>query len=263
MSLIPICAILREKASDVKRQLQGWYSGNMETERTEISDQIAGVASLSEPVRRSLYLYVVRQPHDVSRDEAAEALGISRSLAAFHLDKLVAEGLLQTRFERLTGRTGPGAGRPSKLYRRSNRQIDVTLPPRSYELAARLFARSLAEDRSEQPTATLARVARDFGESLGREAHQLAGEDADSSHLLDAAQALLEVYGFEPQRCADNRIVLRNCPFHALAEDYRTLVCGMNVSLIQGVVSGLTVSGIEAVLDPQPGMCCVVFRRIG
>ena len=232
----------------------------MAMQSTDIAQQIAGVASLNEPIRRRLYLYVAHQPHDVSRDEAAEALDISRPLAAFHLDKLVEEGLLETRFRRLTGRTGPGAGRPSKLYRRSGRQIEVTLPPRSYELAARLFARSLSQQQNETPAAALAEVAREFGESIGSDARRLAGPEASTEEIMDAAQSVLEMYGFEPLRDADGRILLRNCPFHALAQDYRTLVCGMNLSLMQGLVSSLQVHGIEAVLDPQPGMCCVVFQ---
>ena len=104
---------------------------------------IAGIAALGEPVRRALYFYVVDRGGAVSRDQAARGTGVSRALAAFHLDKLVAAGLLATEFRRLTGRSGPGAGRPAKLYRRSEEQLAVSLPPRSYALAAELFAEAL------------------------------------------------------------------------------------------------------------------------
>src|SRR5436309_13449272 len=100
---------------------------------------IESIASLKEPLRRALYRYVVEQPEPISREQASRALSISRPLTAFHLDKLVEEGLLDVSFRRLNGRSGPGAGRPAKLYHRSTRQVAVSLPPRSYELAARLF----------------------------------------------------------------------------------------------------------------------------
>src|SRR5919199_2037765 len=177
----------------------------MSREDADLDQRIAGIASLGEPMRRSLYLFVSHSTHDVSRDEAAEALGISRALAAFHLDKLAEEGLLETRFQRLTGRTGPGAGRPAKLYRRSSRQFEISLPPRSYELAARLFARTLS-NAGEHPASTpLADVAHDWGAAIGSEARQLAGNEAGTDELLNAAQGILEMYGYEPQRDADGQ----------------------------------------------------------
>lgn len=228
-------------------------------QQEDLDQQIAGIAALNEPWRRDLYRYVAQQPDSVSRDQAAEALGIGRALAAFHLDKLVEEGLLDVEFRRLSGRTGPGAGRPSKLYRRSVRQFDVSLPQRSYELVARLFARTLTEEPSTM--GRLSDVAYDFGTSLGEQARELAGPDADRERLLDAAEGLMSAYGYEPYREPGGALRMRNCPFHVLSRDYRGLVCGMNLSLMEGVLAGLNAGGIEAVLDPQPGMCCVVFRR--
>lgn len=225
-----------------------------------MDQQIAGVATLQEPVRRALYLLAVERG-EVTRDAAAETLGISRSLAAFHLDKLADEGLLDTRFERLTGRRGPGAGRPSKLYRRSSHEIQVSLPPRSYELAARILLQSLSADASPETLEALHSTARRFGESLGEEVRTLVGADATADARLDAAQSLLRAHGFEPAREADGSVILNNCPFHALAQQYRSLVCGMNLSLMEGVVEGLEMTGVRAILDPQPGRCCVSFCR--
>jgi predicted ArsR family transcriptional regulator len=221
-----------------------------------LDDQIAGIAALDEPVRRRLYHYVAAHRGDVSRDEAAAGAGISRELAAFHLDKLVGEGLLEASFRRLTGRTGPGAGRPSKLYRRSRRQIEVSLPPRSYELAARLLVQAVENLQSEEALAALAHVAHDFGEDIG--AH--AGRD-EAGDPLDAALPVLTSCGYEPLRASDGTIRMGNCPFHALATQHRPLVCGMNHALLEGFVEGLDAPDVEALLDPQPGMCCVALRR--
>lgn len=215
----------------------------------DLQQQISGVASLHDRVRRDLYLYVVGQGHDVSRDEAAAAVGISRSLTAFHLDKLATEGLLGVTYRRLSGRTGPGAGRPSKLYYRSGRQLQVTLPPRSYELAARLFASAIDTSSSPDALDSLQRVARDFGAEVGTETQ---------GSPLDALMA----GGYEPFLDERGDIRLRNCPFHALAESHRALVCGMNLSLMNGLVEGLGNSGLHAVLEPQPGMCCVALKGV-
>lgn len=224
---------------------------------------IEEVAVLAEPVRRALYAYVSDQPEPVGRDAAAEALDIGRPLAAFHLDRLVEAGLLDVTFRRLSGRTGPGAGRPAKLYRRSNRELELTLPARNYEIAARLFAEALAagDAGTASTSQALDSAAGSYGESLGAEARRLAGPRPSRSALLAAAIDVLNAAGFEPIAGDQDVIALRNCPFDAIAKTQRDLVCGMNLSLMDGVIAGLRASGIRAELDRQPGMCCVVWRR--
>src|SRR4051794_10458629 len=115
------------------------------------SAQVAAVAALAEPTRRRLYEYVVRRPHPVSRDDVAGALGVPRPTAAFHLDRLVADGLLDVHYERRTGRTGPGAGRPAKLYRRSDASGTGSLPGRRYHPAGGLLPPALGEAQRSRP----------------------------------------------------------------------------------------------------------------
>jgi len=225
--------------------------------RSELERQIAAIASLHEPVRRGLYLYIARRRSHVGRDEAARALRISRALAAFHLDKLVQQGLLETSFRRLTGRRGPGAGRPAKLYRRSAHQLDLTLPQRRYELAGRLFARALTQAASSPARRALRRAATDLGRCLGSDAPRGAGKRRE--HRVARALALLAACGYEPAR-TNGDIRLRNCPFEALANECRPLVCGMNLALLQGVLQGVQARRLRAELDPQPGFCCVTLR---
>ncbi|TQF73422.1 helix-turn-helix domain-containing protein [Rhodococcus spelaei] len=209
---------------------------------------ISAVSALEEPARRRLYDYV-RAHHDpISRDEAAEALGMARPTAAFHLDKLADEGLLTVEFARRSGRSGPGAGRPSKLYRRSDRQVVVQLPERSYELAGQLLAQAIddSERTGEPPRTILGRRARDLGRAVGTEA---GPSDAD---LL----ATLERCGYEP-RDEGRDIVLANCPFHTLAKAHTDMVCGMNLELIEGLIDGTGCAGRAARLAPADGYCCV------
>jgi predicted ArsR family transcriptional regulator len=214
--------------------------------------RVAAVAALAEPTRRRLYDHVVQQSQPVTRDEAAAALELPRATAAFHLDRLVEEGLLDIGYERRTGRTGPGAGRPAKLYRRGECSVSVSLPERRYDLAGRLLADAMADaERSgEQPRAALERRARQRGRELGADA-AATGVPGEQAVLR-----VLEGQGFEP-RVEDGVVTLANCPFHALAQEHTELVCGMNLHLLDGVLESVPGTRLVARLQPAPGRCCV------
>ena len=217
--------------------------------------QVEALSALDEPVRRKLFLFV--EGHgEVSRDQAARGTGVSRALAAFHLDKLVEAGLLEATFRRLSGRTGPGAGRPSKLYRRSQLQLDITLPQRRYEWAAQVLARALGGSASPETTEALRTIARAHGEGIGRD----LPKPSPKAPPLRAAARALATCGFDPALAPEGQLVLRNCPFASLREGCRDVVCGMNLALIQGVMAGLGVEGVSAALEPQPETCCVALR---
>jgi predicted ArsR family transcriptional regulator len=225
-------------------------------------DQVAGVAALNDPVRRALYLFVSNSPEAVSREQAAAAVDVQKALAAFHLDKLAEEGLLEFEFKRLTGRTGPGAGRPAKLYRRSQRQIDLSLPRREYDLAGLLLAAAIdASEQSGRSVRTeLEQSSFEFGRTLGEQAKARAGGRASKAKQREALLAVLRDHGFEPRQVKRD-IVLANCPFHALAQQFTDLVCGMNLHLLEGVRSVLDVGDreLQPRLEPEPGQCCVKF----
>jgi predicted ArsR family transcriptional regulator len=222
-----------------------------------LAADVSAVAALDEPTRRRLYDHVVRQSGPVGRDDAAAALDLPRTTAAFHLDKLVEQGLLDVSYERRTGRTGPGAGRTAKLYRRSPRQIGVSLPERRYDLAGRLLAGAVAqaERTGQSPAAALDQQARD----LGRDLAVTAGAADDRAAARVIVQQILETNGFEPRTEQDD-VVLANCPFHTLAQEHTALVCRMNLCLVQGLLDRLPQAELGAHLDPQPGCCCVRLR---
>jgi predicted ArsR family transcriptional regulator len=205
-----------------------------------MAQNLTRLAVLDEPVRRRLYDYVRGSAEPVGREQAAEAVGIGRSLAAYHLDKLAEHDLLTTTYRRPEGRTGPGAGRPAKLYAAEG-ELSVSVPPRDYELAAKLLAE--AAETGAAPNTVAARAGRRLGESEERSVH-------------DALAAL----GYEPFEEKAGVIKLRNCPFHRLAERHRDLVCGMNQAYLAGLLAGLDRRDAAAELDPEPGRCCVVVR---
>lgn len=221
-------------------------------------DQITSVAALGDPQRRALYRYVVAQPEAVSRDQVAEALGVARHVVKFHLDKLEAEGLLEVEYRRPPGRSGPGAGRPAKLYRRAVRDFAVNLPGRRYDLAARVMAKAItnASETGVPLRDALVEAARETGHALGQEARLSRGRRRGSAASVKAIAGVLEANGYEPRR-AGGGITLANCPFHALSRDYTDLVCGMNLDLITGLVESVDAHALKPTLAPAPDQCCV------
>jgi predicted ArsR family transcriptional regulator len=223
----------------------------------DFASQVAGVGALDEPARRALYLFVTAQPDAVSREQAASGCNLPLHAAKFHLDRLVQEGLLDVEFRRLTGRSGPGAGRPSKLYRRSNRELSVTLPERRYDLAGDILAEAI--DTAVRESISVQQAVGEVARSRGRQ----IGGDADDLHggpELDRTTEVLARHGYEPRLTTDRDVCLANCPFDRLARKHTELVCSMNVAFVAGVLEGLGCDSLEAVLDPQPGLCCVKAR---
>jgi predicted ArsR family transcriptional regulator len=248
-------------------------------------EDIEAIAALQDPVRRRLYEYVSGQGREVGRNEAAEATGIARTLAAHHLDRLTEAGLLESGSRRLTGRSGPGAGRPAKVYTRSRSERTVSLPARDYRTAAELLAEAAEQAGLDDG---LRAAARRRGESV-------RGSAAPCDGLEDALE-LLAARGYEPHLVgadgpsgdgpsgggpsgfedgegrgegeagegarpsgeAERVVRMRNCPFHAVAERFPPLVCGMNLALLEGLLG--TDGAVRARMDARPGECCVVVE---
>lgn len=222
----------------------------------DFQERAAGIGALADPLRRDLYLYVCAQDHAVSSDEAADGLGLPIHRAKFHLNRLADEGLLDVEFARLTGRTGPGAGRPSKLFRRAAREIAVSLPEREYELAGRLMAEAIAMSAEDGTPVldALSRAAAQHGRTMAHEATTLPR----TTNALRRACAALAEHGYEP-RIEAGGATLANCPFHALSESHTDLVCQMNLALLEALVD--EIGDVEAHLDPAEGRCCVTLAQ--
>lgn len=185
---------------------------------------------------------VVSSGGDVGRGEAADAAGVSRTLAGHHLDKLVEAGLLESGF-RAPVKKGPGSGRPAKVYRRAGGERSVSLPPRDY--------------------VTLASVLADVVDVLGaeeaaEEAARSAGARIGGRRRGEPVERVLAGRGYEPYIAEGGVMRLRNCPFHVLAQEQPLLVCSMNLALCRGLLEGVGDDPGRARLDPRPGECCVV-----
>jgi predicted ArsR family transcriptional regulator len=212
-----------------------------------LPDRIAALAALDDPTRRAVFDLVTRSESAISRDTAADALGTSRRVAAMHLDRLAEQGLLTVEYRRLHGRTGPGAGRPAKLYRRTEDEVAVSVPERQYEVVGGLLAAAVAEsiDTGAAIQDVLDRTAYEAGRTTG----------AAAETVLTA----LEDAGYEPraEETEDGALTLGNCPFHRLAQQFTALVCGVNLQLLRGVTDGVGDATRTPILDPRPGHCCV------
>jgi predicted ArsR family transcriptional regulator len=222
-------------------------------------DDLARLAPLADPVRRALYEFVVDQPQPVDRDAAAVGVGVARPLAAFHLDRLVAAGLLEPEFHRRSGRSGPGAGRPAKFYRRSaSSALDVSLPPRRYSDLADVLAEAVEGSADAEARAVeIARArGRTIAERLAADANANAGAEPRDRAALIAA---LNAEGYEPTVDDDGIVRLRNCPFDRLAADHRSLTCSLNLATLTEVGAAFADAGVEPVPRPRDGYCCVAF----
>jgi predicted ArsR family transcriptional regulator len=230
--------------------------------RGSLASDIASLSTLDDPGRAAIFFYVVSSGADVTREQTAEALGITRRAAAFHLDKLAEAGLVAVTFRRLTGRTGPGAGRSSKLYHRSGRRLNVSIPVRNYELMARLLASVVQQPDGQSAAPALKPRARAFGLSIGAAARKQTSPHPSRKRLLEVLVDALTGHGFEPFADRMGTLRLRNCPYHDMAREDADFVCSMNLALMQGVVEGLELADLSPALEPREGMCCVGFHGV-
>ncbi len=221
---------------------------------------VTGIGMLADPVRRRLYAFVTSQTEPVSRDQAAEAVGITRHQAKFHLDRLEAAGLVETDYARLTGRTGPGAGRTAKRYRRGTKEYAVALPGREYDLAGHIMAEAITDTaKTGTPIVeALHKAAAAQGAAMAPEPHRPDSVPAAVARTL----GVLRDHGYEPHRIGPT-VVLRNCPFHRLAQTHTQLVCQMNHDLITALAESLAPGLLLVQLQPGENRCCVKLTRQG
>ena len=224
---------------------------------------IAAAAVLADDLRQRLYAFIRRAERPVTRDEAAAAVGISRKLAAFHLDKLVDAGLLRTGSARPAGLPRPG--RAAKTYQPSGAEVQLSIPPRRLGVLAEILLDAVAaEDSHADPRGTAFAAARQHGRMFGAAVRrQTRPGRLGAERALTLALNFLDRFGFEPVRPAPGLVLLRNCPYQPLAAREPGLVCGINQAFLAGFLDGLETSAAEAVLNPRPGACCVELRAAG
>jgi predicted ArsR family transcriptional regulator len=215
-----------------------------------LDEAIDRLCVLGDPVRRAVYQVVREAGQPVTRLEVGERAGISTRLATFHLEKLVDEGFVAATFDR--AEDAPSVGRPAKRYSPTDLELEVSIPPRRYDIAADILASILGRVTEATPSGDIAAVATEYGQRVGRR----LGRRLPRDRLVVA----LRLLGYEPSESGD-AIVLRNCPFRRAAEAQPEVVCQMNHAFVGGILSGLGTRARTSVLDREPGRCCVVLPR--
>jgi predicted ArsR family transcriptional regulator len=215
---------------------------------------LLAVALLAEPTRQRLYLYLRERNEPVGREEAARHAGIKPRLAAFHLDRMADAGLLGVEYRRLSGRVGPGAGRPAKVYSVSSRPFSVEIPQTRYALAASMMATALSAGPGADGAEPLQDVATAVGKSLGDEIRQQA---RTKGARLEAVQRKLGQLGYEPRVQESGEWTMRNCIFSELSTSHRELVCPMNAALVTGLLDGARLPSLRVERRKAPPGCCV------
>lgn len=223
--------------------------------RRRLSEQTSLYSALADRQRREIYLHVRRASAALTKDAVAAGVGISRTLATFHLERLLEEGLLLAKFER---RAASGAGRPSKHYYASDAAITLTIPDRRYDVAAEILSRAVVDPASGGAAGTRSmELARERGLAVGASFAKDNGIRPSRGASAAQTETLLEEMGYEPRRDGV-RIELANCPFHALIEE-PFLICGMNKHLLDGALEGCGAK-LVATMQHAAGHCCVVVH---
>ena len=229
--------------------------------RSNQQESLHAIAVASDPLRQGLVAFAVRHPGSFSRDDAAAALEITRTAAAFHLDKLAESGILEVEFRRRTTRVGPGAGRPAKFYRARASEIAASFPERHYDVVGEVLAAAI-ELAEAKPDACL------ILQRPQCEAAMIKGRDLDWASAVFAAKSAgrhtecvpvasaLVTAGYEPE-VGDYATALTNCPFHHLAESHTDTVCTLNHAFVRGVLDGLGEDPDRVELAPDRPNCCV------
>ena len=226
------------------------------------SDERWGLVNLlAEPTRRRVYEAMRAADAPLTRDDVAASTGVSRRLSAFHLDVLAEAGLLTVTYARPPGRSGPGAGRPAKRYAAAPIELDVSVPARRYDIAARILARAMVDPTPGAAADRAIAIARDEGERIG-ELRRSGSRRLSVSDTLETTERVLTDLGYEPRCDGDGCVRLRNCPFDAVVDVAPQLVCGVNDAFVSGMLSGIRGHrSVTAALDGAPPDCCVTVAR--
>jgi predicted ArsR family transcriptional regulator len=186
------------------------------------------ISALQDPTRRQILLdFYVHRP-EWTTAEVAEAVGVHRTVAHSHLERLVSLGYLVS-----SPRRGMG-GKPAKVYRLTERQIDLSYPVRRFARLAALLAQALGG--TPQGSKAARRAGRRYGASL-------VTEPAGS---LPSALAQLSGLGAEYVR-TDNEVLARNCIFRQACEQAQDIVCELHAGILEGAFQQ---AGLDVRTDP-------------
>jgi predicted ArsR family transcriptional regulator len=185
-------------------------------QKDQLSEIDRAISALQDRTRRMiLFDFYVHRP-EWTVDEVAQAVGVHRTVAHGHLERLVALGYL------VTGQRRGRSGKPAKLYRLADQQIELSYPIRRFARLAGLLAESL-QGQGQQGL----QAARETGRRYGATLVSKPAETADAA--LEQLAPLGADYVLQ-----DHEVLARNCIFRQACAAAQDIVCELHAGLLQG-----------------------------
>ncbi len=224
-----------------------------------VTDSHDTAALLASPVRRRLvdalaHADAAAATPGFTAAELGTEMGLHVTTVRFHLDQLVAAGLVESAVRR-----DGGAGRPRKVYSLapgSLDDVDARAEADHLRLLSGLLASTLTEGVTGH-TITPAEAGRRW--ALQHVSPDLASPPADTpgKWLGKLAQMIdvLQEWGYTPElRTSEGgrvaEVTLAHCPFLDLARANPAVVCGIHRGLIAGSLAQLGEPGTRVSLEP-------------
>ncbi|GLH64965.1 helix-turn-helix domain-containing protein [Parageobacillus sp. G301] len=191
---------------------------------------------LADPTRYHIYEYITKKHKKVSVQEIAEAFNIHPNVARLHLTKLEDVNMIVSE----TQKTGKG-GRPSRLYRLSDKVIQLHFPFRDYQLLSKIAIQTMAKlgDVGKQ---ALYETGKNFGKELvaQRIPHDQSVQELTFAEKAEIVKEAAEMAGFYPTfeyNEKEGKIYLQvfNCPFKEIAFQEPEIICQMHYAFLQGM----------------------------
>ena len=224
----------------------------------QFSAAVSAVTSaFGDPTRRDIYLFARESERGVTAAEVAERFELHPNVARHHLDKLAAGGYVEVHVER---QEHSGAGRPSKRYRTSAKDMGLEFPARRDDLLVTLLGRALELVPADRAEEMAEEVGIDYGRSLAVSMSPGEGHRSFQAALHAVADALT-AHGFAAHaeaRSGSLAIVAEQCPFGDAAVQH-PVICAVDRGIVKGMLAGLygdTVPHTEA-SRPQGDEVCV------
>jgi predicted ArsR family transcriptional regulator len=214
--------------------------------RTSVSEHAAAfdaavdeiTHSLGDPTRRGIFLYARGSGNPVTAAEIAESFGIHPNVARHHLDHLAHDGYLTVATRRPPGRSGPGAGRPSKYYTPTGKEVSLSLPVRRYDLLAALLAKTLAHVDPLVAPVVAEQVGFEYGTALAADLDARPGADREAA-VRQIAQTMTAT-GFDMTLdTSGEHLLTHHCPFGPAARDHPEVVCALDRGMVAGMLAAL------------------------
>lgn len=205
----------------------------------EFASAVTAITSaFGDPTRRAIYLFARESPEGVTAADVARRFDLHPNVARHHLDKVTAGGYLEVAVARSPN---SGAGRPSKHYRGTTKDVALEFPLHHDDLVVALLARSLALLPAGEAEAMAEEVGAEYGRAMALSLGAPVDHERSFRDSLHAVAEALTAHGFaaHAERHRDElRIVAEHCPFGDAAIE-NPVICAVDRGMVKGMLAVL------------------------